>query len=80
VKVAGSAQKSGEPDIDCCYRGRTLKLEVKRPGGPGPTPLQIAVLSEWEKACASTHTIRTVEEVKEIIALLDSKGGVKWQS
>ena len=37
---------AGEPDIDACLRGRSLQLEVKRPGERA-TPLQEKRLAEW---------------------------------
>jgi hypothetical protein len=74
IKVAGDARKSGEPDIDACYKGHALKLEVKRPGGLGPTPLQIGVMGEWRKAGALAQVARSVQDVQEIIASLDVGG------
>ena len=36
---------AGDPDIDACLRGRSVQLEVKRPGEK-PTPLQVKRLEE----------------------------------
>lgn len=74
--MSGDASTSGEPDIDVCYKGRTIKLEVKRPGGAGPTNLQKAVLAQWREAGAVATTVRSVDAVREIIKTLDS--GEDW--
>lgn len=57
---------AGEPDIDCCYRGRAVKLEVKRPGGK-PTKLQEATLGKWKAAGAIVGVVHSVEDVKELL-------------
>lgn len=63
-KVHGGAYgANGEPDIDACVAGRAVKIEVKRPGGPGPTPLQKAALQRWERADAVAFVARSVEDV-----------------
>jgi len=67
TKVSGDAKKSGEPDIDGCLRGRSLKFEVKRPGGKKATPLQLATLTEWKAAGAITGVVHSVDEVKDLI-------------
>lgn len=68
IKVQGNAQRSGEPDIDGCYRGRSLKLEVKRPQGTyKPSELQLAVLSMWKEAGALTGVVHSVDEVKALL-------------
>jgi len=36
---------AGDPDIDACLRGRSVQLEVKRPGEK-PTPLQVKRLED----------------------------------
>ncbi|MGM9571630.1 MAG: VRR-NUC domain-containing protein [bacterium] len=66
IKVHGGSFCSGEPDIDAVYKGRSLKLEVKRPGGKA-TKLQLAILDKWEKAGAVTAIVDSVEKVKELI-------------
>lgn len=66
IKVSGDAKRSGEPDIDCVYRGQAYKMEVKRPGGK-LTRLQAAVLAKWEAAGAITGVVTSVDEVKELL-------------
>ena len=63
----GGMGVAGEPDIDACLRGRSLQLEVKRPGQK-PTPLQLKRLEQWRQAGALVAVVSSVEEVK---ALLD---------
>ena len=48
VKVV-SASRNGTPDLLCCYKGRFIAIEVKRPGEK-PSALQTAKLEEIRKA------------------------------
>ena len=64
----GGMGVAGEPDIDACLRGRSLQLEVKRPGQKA-TPLQVKRLEQWRHAGAPVGVVASVEEVK---ALLDA--------
>src|ERR1041385_7030855 len=64
----GGMGVAGEPDIDACLRGRSLQLEVKRPGQKA-TPLQVKRLEQWRHAGALVGVVTSVEEVK---ALLDA--------
>ncbi len=57
---------AGEPDIDACLRGRSVQLEVKRPGGR-PTPLQLKRLEEWRRAGALVGVVCSVAETKTLI-------------
>lgn len=66
IKTHGSIYSAGQPDLLGCYKGKTLALEVKRPGGK-PTPLQLAVLKKWEAAGAIAAVVTSVEEVKTIL-------------
>ena len=66
IKTHGSVYVAGQPDILGCYQGRTLALEVKRPGGK-PPKLQQAVLKKWEAAGAVVAVVTSVEEVKELL-------------
>lgn len=68
IKTHGSIYSAGQPDLLGCYQGRTLALEVKRPGGK-PTKLQQAVLKKWEAAGAITAVVTSVEEVKELLKI-----------
>jgi len=66
IKVSGDAKRSGEPDIDCVYRGQAYKIEVKRSGGKA-TRLQKAILAKWAAAGAITGVVTSVDEVKELL-------------
>jgi hypothetical protein len=62
----GGMGVAGEPDIDACLRGRSLQLEVKRPGQK-PTPLQVKRLEQWRHAGALVGVVTSVEEVKALL-------------
>jgi len=63
----GGMGVAGDPDIDGCIRGRSLQLEVKRPG-ERPTLLQVKRLEEWRKAGAIVGVVVSVDEVKDLLA------------
>jgi hypothetical protein len=61
---------SGEtkhPDIDGCTRGRSIKIEMKRPGEK-PDRGQMARLLQWRAAGALVGWATSVEEVRAIFA------------
>jgi len=68
-KVSGTEQRGGEPDIDACLGGKSLKIEVKRPAPCGTplTALQAATLRQWKEAGAITGVVTGVAELKELI-------------
>lgn len=44
---------NGEPDIDACLNGRTLKIEMKAPGKKSTvTPIQELAQERWRRAGA----------------------------
>ena len=61
----GGMGVAGDPDIDACIRGRSLQLEVKRPGEK-PTPLQLKRLEEWRQAGALVGVVTSVAEVRTL--------------
>lgn len=63
----GGMGVAGDPDIDACLRGRSLQLEVKRPGEK-PTRLQVKRLGEWRTAGAIAGVVVSVDEVKDLLA------------
>ncbi len=63
----GGMGVAGDPDIDGCIRGRSLQLEVKRPGEK-PTLLQVKRLEEWRRAGAIVGVVVSVDEVKNLLA------------
>lgn len=62
----GGMGVAGDPDIDACIHGRSLQLEVKRPGEK-PTPLQVKRLEEWRDAGALTAVVTSVIEVRSLL-------------
>jgi len=63
----GGMGVAGEPDIDACFRGRSLQLEVKRPGEK-PTLLQLKRLEQWREAGALVGVVTSLAEVKALLA------------
>ncbi|MFN3326116.1 MAG: VRR-NUC domain-containing protein [Bryobacteraceae bacterium] len=62
----GGMGVAGDPDIDACMRGRSVQLEVKRPG-ERPTPLQLKRLEEWRQAGAVAAVVHGVAEVRTVL-------------
>lgn len=66
-KVYGSVMGTrGEPDLDLCYHGQALKIELKAPGG-SLTRLQAHRLSQWARAGAVTGVARSVADVGRLL-------------
>jgi len=67
---AAVCNERGVPDILCCYRGRFVALEVKTDGGKlsGPQRTQIQRI---RRASGRAHTVRTLQQAKEILAGID---------
>ena len=63
----GGMGVTGEPDIDACICGRSLQLEVKRPG-ENPTQLQVRRLEEWRKAGAVVGVVMSVDDTRSLLA------------
>ena len=71
IKVHGGYYGSnGEPDIDCVYRGRPLKIEVKVPGKV-PTRLQHKRLDQWSEVGTVAVFVDNVAGVEDIIFKID---------
>lgn len=67
IKVHGNEfTESGDPDINCCKDGRTIRIEVKCKGEK-PTPIQEYRLQEWKEAGALVRVITGIDEAKEFI-------------
>lgn len=70
----GAASGSGEPDLDGCVRGRTVKIELKVAGGTRknvPTDKQHRRLLQWQAAGALVGWATSLRQVDEILARLD---------
>ena len=61
---------NGVPDIVCCYKGRFLGLECKRPGGR-LTELQKRAIEKINRAGGIACRVESVEDVKRVIARVD---------
>ena len=61
---------NGVPDIICCYKGRFLGLECKRPGGR-LTELQKRAIEKINRAGGVACRVESVEDVKRVIARVD---------
>jgi hypothetical protein len=66
AKIHQNQFSKGLPDIIGTMTGRTLALEVKRPGRKA-TKLQAAVLRKFEDAGAITAVVTSVDDVREVI-------------
>ncbi len=66
IKTRGDYHQAGQPDILGSWQGRSLALEVKRPGGR-VTQLQLAILAKWRQAGAVAGVVYGVEDVKKLI-------------
>lgn len=77
-KVHGAHRgEGGHPDIDCCSYGRSVKIEMKRPG-KRPDGRQMERLRGWQKAGALVGWAETVEHAREILAHRDDP--VLWHN
>ena len=71
--VRGSASQSGRADINACYKGRCLKLELKDPGDEGykATSQQLLYLKKWKSAGAIVGVFYSLQQVKDFIRCID---------
>ena len=70
--VSGNAKQSGRSDINGCYKGRCLKIELKDPTtGYEPTEQQLLYLKKWKKAGAVVGVCYSLDDVKQIIRSID---------
>lgn len=70
-KVHGGKWGSGgEPDLDACVNGRSVKLEIKAPGNE-PTTLQMKKLRVWEAAGALAGWADSVQQARELLTHLE---------
>ena len=73
--VSGNAAQSGRADINACYKGRCLKIELKDPQtGYKPTKQQLLYLKRWAAAGAKTGVCYSLEEVKKLLEEIDNEG------
>lgn len=89
-KVKGGASASGRADINACYRGQCLRIEVKTPDHRNKTSVkQEHNLKKWKKAGAITMVVYSLDAVKEFIgcikkihagyyAIVENNGCTSW--
>lgn len=66
--VSGNARQSGRADINACYQGKCLKIELKDGDTDyKATKQQKLYLLKWQKAGAIVGVCRTLDEVKEFM-------------
>lgn len=70
--VSGSAEQSGRADVNACYKGRCLKIELKDPQtGYKPTEQQLLYLKKWAAAGAKTGVCYSLKDVKKLLEEID---------
>lgn len=68
--VSGGATQSGRADINACYKGRCIKIELKDPEtGYKPTKQQLLYLEKWKAAGAIAGVCYSLKDVKELIGI-----------
>ena len=73
IKVS-AATKAGIPDIICCYKGRFIAIEVKRPEAKtNVSPLQVANISMIINAQGEAIVAWDKEMVKTFINNIDKE-------
>lgn len=78
IKIHGNSMNAGEPDIDGCIRGRTVKLELKQPGKK-PTAIQMLKLRKWAAAGALSGWATTMVEVDALLEHVDDPAYINPQ-
>ena len=67
-KVKGGATASGRADINACYRGHCLRIEVKTPDHKNRTsPKQDHNLEKWYRAGAVTMVVYSLDDLKQLL-------------
>lgn len=79
--VSGNARQSGRPDVNACYRGRMLKLELKTPDNQyKASKKQELNLRRWKRSGAVTGVIYSLTFLKRIINEGPLKSGYYYKS
>lgn len=80
-KVKGEAECSGRADINGCYHGTSVRIEVKTPDNKNkPSKKQLYNLWEWHKAGAITIVTYSLEAVKEAFRVWDETKGKPYNN
>ncbi len=72
--VSGNASQSGRSDINACYKGHCLKIELKEnEDGYQATQQQKLYLKQWAAAGAKTGVCYSVKDVKALLKEIDDE-------
>lgn len=71
--------QGGHPDIIGCRGGRTLMIEMKKPGET-PTLRQMERLRTWQAAGAAVCWASDVEHVQQLFERLDEEPARMWKN
>ena len=75
-KVKGEAECSGRADINGCYHGRSVRIEVKTPDNRNkPSKKQLYNLWQWHKAGAIVMVVYSLRAVQEAFSFWDEEKG-----
>ena len=71
--VSGNSRQSGRADINGCYKGRCLKIELKDPNDENykATQQQKLYLKKWKLAGALVGVCYSVDDVKKLLRKAD---------
>lgn len=71
-KVVGNSNQKGRADINACYKGRSIRIEVKTSdNGNKASEIQKLNLMKWKNAGSVTIVAYDKEEVIKVIHKLD---------
>ena len=72
--VSGNASQSGRADINACYKGVCLKIELKDPKtGYEPTKQQLLYLERWKRAGAEVMVAHSLSDVERALVVIDRR-------
>lgn len=75
-KLQGSAISSGKADINACYKGHSLRIEVKsRDHNNKASKKQIVNIQRWSKAGAFCIVAYDLTDVKKLLWGIDDLEG-----
>ena len=79
-KLKGSSSGSGKADINACYRGQSLRIEVKTPDNKNEASMkQEHNLQKWERAGAVVMVVYSKKAAMEFLKLLDKGFTGAWE-
>lgn len=75
-KVKGEAECSGRADINGCYHGTSVRIEVKTPDNRNkPSKKQLYNLWQWHMAGAITMVVYSLDAVQKAFKMWDEYKG-----